>query len=79
MSKCGQDHQKIDSQIELISKTTDLYDPQYCSKDNEDCSLNSSHIIGGCVHMKNYLILRMGLNHTVNPLINVSLGKASRS
>ena len=29
--------QIIDSQIDLINKRTDLYDPQYCSKDNEDC------------------------------------------
>ena len=38
--------QRIDSQIDLISKTTNLYYTQYCSKDNEDCSLKSSHIIG---------------------------------
>ena len=38
--------QIIESQIHLIYKITDLYDPQYFSKDNEDCSLKSSHIIG---------------------------------
>ena len=27
--------QRIESQIDLISKTTDLYDSQYFSKDNE--------------------------------------------
>ena len=44
--------QRIESQIELIPKTTDLYDPQYCSKDNEDCSLKYSHVIGEFVQMK---------------------------
>ena len=38
--------QIIDSQIDLINKRTDLYDPQYCSKDNEDFSLKYSYIIG---------------------------------
>ena len=45
--------QRIESQIDLISKTTYLYDPQYCSKNNEDCSLKSSHIIGESVPIKN--------------------------
>ena len=44
--------QRIESQIDLISKKIDLYDPQYFSKDNEDCSLKSSHIIGEFVSMK---------------------------
>ena len=44
--------QIIESRIDLISKTTDLYDPQHCSKDNEDCSLKYSHIIGEFLHMK---------------------------
>ena len=44
--------QRIKSHIHFISKTTDLYDPQYFSKDNEDCSLKSSHIIGEFVQMK---------------------------
>ena len=65
--------QRIESRIDLISKTTDLYDTQYCSKDNEDCSLKYSHIIGEFVQMKNHLSLRMGLNSTVHPLMNVSL------
>ena len=38
--------QIIESRIDLIYKTTDLYDPQYFSKDNEYCSLKPSHIIG---------------------------------
>ena len=64
---------RIESRIELITKTTDSYDPQYCSKDNEDCSLKYSHTIAEFVHMKNYLSLCMSLNYTVHPLMNVSL------
>ena len=45
--------QIIESRNDLISKKTDLYDPQYFSKDNEDCSLKSSHIIEEFVYMKN--------------------------
>ena len=44
--------QIIESQIDLISKTTDLYNSQYCSKDNEDCSLKSYHIIREFLQMK---------------------------
>ena len=44
--------QIIESWIDLINKRTDLYDPQYCSKDNKDCSLKSSHIIEEFVPMK---------------------------
>ena len=44
--------QIIESRIDLIYKTTDLHYPQYCSKNNEDCSLKSSHIIGEFVPMK---------------------------
>ena len=42
--------QRIESWIDLITQTIYLYDPQYCSKDNEDCSLKYSHIIGEFVH-----------------------------
>ena len=38
--------QRIESQTDLISKTTDLYYLQYYSKDNEKISLKYSHIIG---------------------------------
>ena len=38
--------QIIESQNDLINRRTDLYYPQYCPKENEDCSLKSSHIIG---------------------------------
>ena len=63
----------IESRIDLISKTIDLYDPQYCSKDNKYFSLKSSHIIGEFFHMKNHLSLRMGLHRTVHLLMSVSL------
>ena len=44
--------QRIESRIDLNNRRTDLYYPQYCSKDNEDCSLKSSQIIGEFVPMK---------------------------
>ena len=44
--------QIIVSLIDLITKTIDLYDSQYCSKDNEDCWLKSSHIIGEFLQTK---------------------------
>ena len=44
--------QIIESRIDLINKTIDLYDTQYYSKNNKDCSLKSSHIIGSFVPMK---------------------------
>ena len=44
--------QIIESQNDLITKTIDLYHPQYCSKENEDCSIKYSHIIIEFVQMK---------------------------
>ena len=44
--------QIIYSRIDLINIRTDLYDPQSFSKDNENCSLKSSTIIGEFVPMK---------------------------
>ena len=29
--------QRIESRIDFNSKTTDLYDSQYCPKEDEDC------------------------------------------
>ena len=41
--------QGIESRIDLINRTTDLYDPKFCSPDNDGCS----HKIGGfCVNEK---------------------------
>ena len=48
--------QRIESRIDLIFKTIDLYYPQYCSKDNECCSLKSSHIIKEFVHTQTQMI-----------------------
>ena len=44
--------QRIESRTDLINRRTDLYDPKYCSQDNEGCSLKSSHIIGEFAPMK---------------------------
>ena len=43
---------RIESRIDLISKTTDLYDPQYCYIINKYCSIKYSHITGEFVPMK---------------------------
>ena len=37
--------QRIESRIDFKSHTTDLYDSQYCFKENEDFSLQSYHFI----------------------------------
>ena len=44
--------QIIESQIGLINRKTDLYDPKFCSPDNDGCSQRSSHNIGEFVPMK---------------------------
>ena len=44
--------QIIQSQIDLINRRTDLYDPQYFPQDSEDFSHKSSHIIGEFVPIK---------------------------
>ena len=44
--------QIIESRIDLINRTTDLYDPKYCSPDNDGCSQKSSLNIGEFVLMK---------------------------
>ena len=48
--------QIIESQIDLINRKTDLYEPKFCSQDNDGCSQQSSHIIGEFVLMKNKYI-----------------------
>ena len=37
--------QIIESIIDFDSKTTDLYDLHFFNKENEDCSVHSSHFI----------------------------------
>ena len=44
--------QIIQSQIDLINRKTDLYDPKFCSQDNDGCSQKSTNIIGEFVPMK---------------------------
>ena len=44
--------QIIESQIDLINRKTDLYDPKFVSHENDGCSQQSSHIIGEIVLMK---------------------------
>ena len=44
--------QIIESRIDLINRTTDLYDPKFCSLDNDGCSQWSSHNIGEFFPMK---------------------------
>ena len=44
--------QRIESRIDLINRTTDLYDPKFCSPDNDGCSQRSSHNIGEFIAMK---------------------------
>ena len=43
---------RIESQIDLIPKTTYIYESQYFPKDNEDCSLKYYNIIGEFMQMK---------------------------
>ena len=38
--------QIIESQIDLIYRKTDLYDPKFCSQYNDGCPLKYFHIIG---------------------------------
>ena len=52
--------QRIESQIDFISKTTDLYDYQYCSKENENFSLQSYYIIRELVQTKKPFELAYG-------------------
>ena len=44
--------QEIESRIDLINRTTGLYDPKFCSPDNDGCSQRSSHNIEEFVTMK---------------------------
>ena len=44
--------QEIESQNNLKNRTSDLYDPKFCSPDNDGCSRQSYHNIGGFVPTK---------------------------
>ena len=65
MDKVDNVIQMIESRIGFIYFTTDLYDSQLCSKDDEDYSLHCVNCIRKLVQMNNPLCLGVGLNHTV--------------
>ena len=48
--------QRIESLIDFNSKTTDLYDSQYCSKEDEDCSIQYPHFIMYLVQLNRPLV-----------------------
>ena len=52
--------QIIDSRIDLINRTTDLYDPRFGSQENDGCSQQSSHIIGEFVLTKKQNCIQSG-------------------
>ena len=62
--------QIIEPLIELINRITDLYDPTIFSQDNDGCSQQPSHIIGGFVLMKKKIVFSQGLRPNVHPLMN---------
>ena len=59
--------QRIESQIDLFSKTVYLYDSQFFSKDKKDCSLQYSHIIRELLQMMKPFNFAYGLNYTLHP------------
>ena len=52
--------QIIESRIDLINRTTDLYDPKFCSPDNDGFLQQSSHKIGEFVLMKKQNCIQSG-------------------
>ena len=44
--------QITESRIDIINRKTNLYDPNFCSQDNDGCSLKYSYIIGEYMPMK---------------------------
>ena len=44
--------QGTESRIDVTNRTTDLYDPKFCSPDHDGFSQQSSHNIGEFVTMK---------------------------
>ena len=53
----------IESQIDLINRTTDLYDHKYCSPESEGCSQQSYLNIGEFVLMKKQNFNQSGFNY----------------
>ena len=54
--------QIIESRIDLVNRKIDLYDPKFCSPDNDGCSQQSSHNIGEFVLMKKKNCIQSGFN-----------------
>ena len=65
--------QIIESQIDLISKTTDLYDPQIFPKTMKIFHSNILILLENFCQWKNHRILCMGLNPNIHPLMNNSI------
>ena len=55
--------QIIESLIYFINRTTDLYDPIFCSPDNDGCSQQSSHNIGEFVLMRKQNCIQSGFKY----------------
>ena len=66
--------QRIESRIDFTSHTTDLYDSQYCFKENEDFSLQSYHFIRELVQLDKTLGDGCGFKSHLIP-INECLSK----
>ena len=65
-----QNIEEIESLTELENRTTDLYDPKFCYPDN----YGASHIIGGCVQIKEEMFFQVVFKSNC-PLINERLYK----
>ena len=55
--------QIIESLIDLINRTTDLYYPKFCSPDNDGCSQRSYNNIGEFVSMKKRKVIHPGFKY----------------
>ena len=65
--------QIIEARIDLISKTTDLFDPQFFSNTMKIFHSNILILSKTLCIWKKHLSFRMGSNHTVHPLMKVSI------
>ena len=65
--------QRIDSLIDFNPHKIDLFDSQFCSKEDEDCSLQSYKCIGNLVNTKKPLGVGYVFKSHCFPLMNVSL------
>ena len=65
--------QIIESQIDLINRKIDLYDPKFCSQDNDVVHRNHLILLENLCQWKNKIIFSMCLSPNVHSLINGSL------